>query len=225
MKLGLRRFESTGGRIHAAVRRRRSRPGLAGLGHGHQRRAQHAVVDQVTLLEHRRRRCWAPGRSRPPASPAADGDRTSGPRDRSPRSCARERGGQALQRQLDARAQRLGGHRRPGDQGLLQRVLDGQQVAGEFLDRVLVRLGDVVLAPGLRTFSVSARARSQASFISAASSSAFAQRIPGCPVGWAVACGIGGSSAVRRGLEVGCGVRAGRVVSGHWRFVAMCDVS
>src|SRR6478672_10224844 len=101
---------------------------VGGLRHGDERGTQHAVVDHVTLLEHR-----------------DDGARRLGADDRLHRLVLvrieflaggvdladlrlRERRIQRFQREIGAGFQRIDRHRRVGRYRLLERILDGEQV-------------------------------------------------------------------------------------------------
>src|SRR5882672_11036461 len=136
-KWGFSTVESTCG----AGRRRFGR-----LGHGDQRGAQDPIVDEVALLENVddrvRRQVAVDGHHRLVLVRVELLSRRIDFLDLD----ARKRGGQRLQREIGARFERLGGHRRIRGKCLLQRVLDGEQILGKFFDRVLVRPRHVRLA-------------------------------------------------------------------------------
>src|SRR5579864_5462363 len=135
-----------GSGILESTRRCVAAAGLRRLRYGHQGRAQDPVVEEVALLEDRHD---GVGRQ-----VAFDGlhrlmlvriEFLAGRVD-FPYLRPAERGVQRLQREIGAGLQRLGRDRLIRGERLLERVLDREQILGKFLDRVLVRAGDVELA-------------------------------------------------------------------------------
>ena len=132
-------------RIKRATRRPRRPSCVARLGlrHGDHRRPQHAIGQQIALLEHLHDRIGRLARCRPSPSPDAGAGRTSGPAPRSPSICDFSNAAASCFSVSSTPARSVSGDAFSAASDDSSESFTARSSLGKALDAVLVRAGDV----------------------------------------------------------------------------------